>query len=322
MLNNILDKENRKIWMGISIVWIYLYHIVLFGQDKSGGGLSWTIITYIFDSGYIGVDIFMFLSAYGLCYSFRNYSLITFYKRRFKRLFPLYLIFLITLSIFFYKFDFELLKNWLLQCTGLSVICKFNCELEWFTPSLILIYLSFPFFYNLVAFLYRKCPLLVIYIIVSIIAIISPKLGSYIYIDFSRRLPIIILGILTFLFITDKKEKDLIILFTLMIISSFIIKEILVSNSLCVPILLLGLNYVKLSKYIVNPFKIIGKYTFEIYLAQVIAIRYFIKGPSVQNIYLAFLFSTIITLILTVLFYQLNNLPTRLFVFLKGQTKN
>ena len=56
--------------MGISILMIFIYHLVLFYERYSMKGLP--LIDDITGKWYVGVDIFFFLSAYGLCQSFEN----------------------------------------------------------------------------------------------------------------------------------------------------------------------------------------------------------------------------------------------------------
>ena len=65
---------NRGALMGFAIMWVFLFHV-------GGIGVPW--IDTFCSKGYLGVDIFFFLSGWGLCYSLSKDPNITqFYKRR------------------------------------------------------------------------------------------------------------------------------------------------------------------------------------------------------------------------------------------------
>ena len=71
--------------MGIAILIVIVYHAACCN-------LPMGYFTKVANYGLIGVDIFMFFSGYGLCYSFNKNKLSEFYKRRYMRVLPLYLI--------------------------------------------------------------------------------------------------------------------------------------------------------------------------------------------------------------------------------------
>ena len=77
LISNSLQSlfENRTETMGIAMLMVLLYHL-------KG---TW------FYPGFLGVDIFLFLSAYGLSRSYKTNTLGIFYKRRLNRVVPLYL---------------------------------------------------------------------------------------------------------------------------------------------------------------------------------------------------------------------------------------
>ena len=68
--NNVLGKETRSFYMGIAMIWIIGYHLYL--HDVDFYNTSFKIFRNIFKYGYVGVDIFLFFSAYGLCHSWIN----------------------------------------------------------------------------------------------------------------------------------------------------------------------------------------------------------------------------------------------------------
>ena len=312
MLDKVLDKDGRIFWMGIAIIWVYLFHLILFGRGDTGGGLPWTAFSYVFDTGFIGVDIFLFLSAYGLCHSFNKNSVVRFYKNRIKRIFPLYIIFLVTLLALY--FDgvslLEKAKIVALQSTGLSVIESFRTNVEWYTPSLIVVYATFPLLYKLMAWLYRKNGIL-LYATLFIVAIVCNKFGVAIYENFARRFVIIMVGVLTYFYLRDSRNKELLLLYGLLVVFSFVVKDLSVKYSLCLPMALVGLNQLPIPDMLMTAVSFIGKYSFEVYLAQIIATNYFLQGAYITNIYADIAAATLITATLATAFAAAQRLALR-----------
>ena len=93
--------------------------------------------------GYCGVDIFFLLSGFGLFLGYKeNDTAFGFWARRIKRIMPTYVI----VNILFYLLMKEF--NPLLICFSISGF-GFFCNkpyLEWYIPSLMSLYLLFPFF--------------------------------------------------------------------------------------------------------------------------------------------------------------------------------
>ena len=76
-----LLTDNRMCIFGISLIWIFLRHTFFYNQYSYG------VLDPITRIGDIGVDIFMFLSAYGLSFSYnRNRDKKYFYKIRLLRI--------------------------------------------------------------------------------------------------------------------------------------------------------------------------------------------------------------------------------------------
>lgn len=83
-------NEDRFVYYGIAILLVVLYHLYC----RTGLG-----IVAPFSKGAIGVDIFLFFSGYGLCYSYEKNSLKEYYWRRFKRILPIFWVNLIFLTL-------------------------------------------------------------------------------------------------------------------------------------------------------------------------------------------------------------------------------
>lgn len=104
--------------------------------------------------GYWGVDIFVFLSAYGLYFSFqkKGYTIRQFYKRRVFRLLPAYYIALIFIS-FTDSFLGENSNSFLVFLQKASMLGFFLPFLHWpfflwYIPGILLLYALFPLLYK------------------------------------------------------------------------------------------------------------------------------------------------------------------------------
>lgn len=113
-MDYVFGKEHRKAYMGLAMIWIIGYYFYLVHSDFINHYLF--PIKFLFRNGYVGVDIFFILSAFGLCYSWERSSVTCFYKKRFIRIIPLYLVFLV-LCKFLINADFSYEFHTGLQCS-------------------------------------------------------------------------------------------------------------------------------------------------------------------------------------------------------------
>ena len=119
--------------MGWAIIWIMMLHFT-FHQIKPLG--------FVAQYGFAGVDIFLFVSGFGIYYSLKkDSSLYSFYKKRLFRIFPTYYLLGIIVStvlfhdnILTYLFRYSTIGFWI-----------DNIYWEWYIPSLLLLYLIAPF---------------------------------------------------------------------------------------------------------------------------------------------------------------------------------
>ena len=88
-LNSIL--ANRPLLMGVAMIMVIVYHFFCWVYNPIGP----------FNIGYVGVDIFLFLSGLGLSNSYKKNSITQFYKNRIKRIYPIYLISVLTTYLIF-----------------------------------------------------------------------------------------------------------------------------------------------------------------------------------------------------------------------------
>ena len=118
--------------MGWAIVWIMMLHFGFYVLKPLG---------FVAQYGYAGVDIFMFMSGFGLFFSLEKaLPLRDFYTRRLKRIFPAYYAvgFFASFLLFHdnllqYLFRFTTIGFW----TG-------GLYAEWYVPSIVLLYVASP----------------------------------------------------------------------------------------------------------------------------------------------------------------------------------
>ena len=108
-LNSLISK-NRQALTGISIIAILLYHAYVWITPQDNNLLK------LFTYGYAGVDIFMFLSGWGLCFSYSKNRISSFYFRRFIRIFPLTILSGLIVSLFVYRYG-GAITCWDVICT-------------------------------------------------------------------------------------------------------------------------------------------------------------------------------------------------------------
>ena len=130
---NIKDISTyRSELMGWAILWIMMLHFT-FNQIKPLG--------FIAQYGFAGVEIFMFVSGFGLYYSLeKDHHLIHFYRKRLLRIFPTYYILGIFASIFLFS---DNLLTYLFRYTTIGFWIGREYW-EWYIPSLVVLYLVSP----------------------------------------------------------------------------------------------------------------------------------------------------------------------------------
>lgn len=283
-LRNILKGNNRSMLMALAILWVIAFHFAMYGNL-----LRYPLVDFIAGQGYLGVDVFFFLSAYGLCFSFNSNTPGEFYKRRFIKLYPVYLVFLAAYLLFFSK---GLAISWwkflLLQVSGLSSFS--SLEIEWFIPALTILYLTFPLLYRLVEKVYgwglAACSVLFLLSVAG-----GYLLSGSVLCLFPLRFPIIILGIMTYLAMRDDNLRFLCGIYVLAAVAGVLCTglsriNVSLSGSLVVPLLLFGLGQTGLRAPDWKVMTFVGAHTLEIYLAQNLAFNHYMSSsplPFVTN---------------------------------------
>lgn len=134
-------QNTRSYYMGVSMLVVLLFHAYI-----AWGGL------FVFKYGFIGVDVFLLLSSYGLCFSYKNSTLCTFYKRRIKRVIPYFVSYAIVATIIGCTLGNHCASYWDLFCniTTLSYYNVGGWFIDWYLSALVFLYLTFPIFYHLI----------------------------------------------------------------------------------------------------------------------------------------------------------------------------
>lgn len=212
--------------MGISIIWIILHHY---------NGLGIPGFDNVMGAGWIGVDIFFFVSAIGLSFSLnKNSDIISFYKRRTLRIIPTYWL-IITFFLFISIYESSSHPNNILEgalyYTGLGWWLQFiypdyrQVCYEWYIPTLLLFYVLAPFIWKAC----KKHPYQLLSI-ASLMLFTSPFYHFFDAIDRSvHRLPVFIYGFIVANWIIEKKQmpNKYLIIFTFFIgLSLFAISKI------------------------------------------------------------------------------------------------
>lgn len=130
--------------MGLAILWVMFCHSHI---DVS----SSNFLSAIKWSGPMGVDIFMFVSGFGIYYSLsKNSSLKTYYKNRILRIIPYYTPIVLLYSLFQYSQNIwgvdTVIKNVLTINYWLGA--DYSHIFDWYVPAIIVIYALSPLFYK------------------------------------------------------------------------------------------------------------------------------------------------------------------------------
>ncbi len=302
------DAYHRPYFMGVSIIVIFLMHIWSF--TKSGDNIDLNFISNFFMHGDFGVDVFFFLSTYGLSYSINKNSLRKFYFNRFVRIAPVYIVFLIICISAFLFTDFKNAMLYILSSfSGYACLKDCSYQVEWYTPSLILVYVLFP----LINQLSKKLAGLNVFVL-SLTIIILHLFLYYVNIGvcnmLAYRIPIIIFGCVCYYLEQKDDNSNIQVLAILALFGVFLFAGNTYRVTLALPaVLYLASMTNKLPFY--SCISLIGKWSFEVYLAQVIATKYFIphyQGSLISELIYVFL----ITILLSVIFSLVTHYSKRL----------
>ena len=189
---HLISKYKTEL-MGFAIFWVVLFH----------SGITVPYLKEFTSLGYGGVDIFFFLSGYGLFFSsVKNESVLGFYKKRFIRVFPTYMIvvFIVMLGMGIFTW-----KTYLLNVSTVGYWIN-KSYFEWYVPALFAFYLCFP----LIIKGFKHSPYVTILISFFVTAfLVSLKMHFHLHgmlSPFFIRIPIFMIGVLFGKYTYEKKQ--------------------------------------------------------------------------------------------------------------------
>lgn len=191
--SNSISVNKGKLY-GIAAILVVLYHTYCVAH--------WMPLI-VFSLGYIGVDIFLLVGAFSLCYSIKKNSLSQFYLNRLIRIYPIwfvtYVLWLFSLDYLFKGISLTPLEI-LWQSTIIGPLLAGESGCDWFTAALFVYYLFFPLLYRLISKM-NGLQMTVFYFIVC--TIVFTITGFHLYPTkefncFVSRIPCFLLGIITY----------------------------------------------------------------------------------------------------------------------------
>lgn len=173
--------------MGLAMIAVILYH-----WCWACNGASQAPFLELFREFFFGVDIFMFLSGFGLCYAYQKYDLKQFWQRRAVRIYPMYAFLVLAdyltrvlpssrhLSIWDWVCQFSTL-----QCYGVG-----GHFFDWFLSAILVLYAFFPLIYK------KTAPWVPLFLLVAAWCFLNNIHVSWQKDCIISRLPIFTLGVL------------------------------------------------------------------------------------------------------------------------------
>lgn len=247
-------SSNRSYLMGVAMLLVLVYHLFCWVANPIGP----------LNIGYVGVDVFLFLSGFGLRRSFETNSLTKFYANRFKRIYPLYFVavcaaYLIYRNIwspsdFFYN----------LTTLGYYVHAGMN-RFDWYLESLFTLYLLFPLFYYYSKTKYTGLAILLCATFLCLLCFDIP----WWYDCLIGRLPVFLYGII--FSEVHKHIKAISISGVILFPFIFFVSHFLASSLLTLPVIIISIGALPYIKpKVKSTIEFFGKYSLETYCANVL----------------------------------------------------
>ena len=181
--------------MGFAAMWIFIFHVRNEVTVFAGLPVIGDIDIFFVNIGFNGVDIFLFLSGWGLYHAINKHSLTIFYKRRFRRLILPFVAACVAAAAFGGWDVMRLVK----AVTGWTFLTKNVNEPKWFVPAIAIFYLLFPLYQKLFEKFKNK------YVFTAVVLMLWTGLAFLLPMMTSRtdiygvigRIPVFVIGILT-----------------------------------------------------------------------------------------------------------------------------
>lgn len=244
------------------MLWLAIFHSYVVFQFKP---LNFLLET----CGYGGVDIFMFLSGFGLYYAYKkNNDYGSFIKKRVLRIFPYNIINCLIQMVLFSFPIFYVITDIL----GLSILTRSNL-VNWYTSFMVFIYLLTPLYLKV----YNTKPTVITVISIILVSVICFLYNEQRFTYIFFRLTIYFLGIY-FAYKYDNNKKEHAFIWIILMLVGWVLMYYMyhfTRNDIqhVYPLLLITPGLVLLLAYILdkitifNPFlKYIGQYSYQFYL--------------------------------------------------------
>lgn len=171
-------KSNKKFLQTLAALLILVFHLWIPVSQ-------WKWEHFIIKTGYIGVDLFFFLSACSLAE--REFTYGNFIQNRFTIIYSKFLFFVL-IAAFYKKFEpLRVIKI----LTGLEFFERGGGAFLWFIPAILIFYLLYPLFVK------WKFPYKVLIVMIAwfVLSYLTAKYTGYTEIFiFTNRIPVILLG--------------------------------------------------------------------------------------------------------------------------------
>ena len=267
-----LISKNRMSLFGISLIWIFFRHTFFYNNYIYGFG------DYFVQIGDCGVDLFLFLSGFGLYFSYqKSEDIMFFYKKRVQRILP---------TVFILLFVFKFIAAWIQDDSWWSIINPWEWFLAiyskyWFIGAILLFYLFFPLIYSIVK---RNASIAIVgAFVIGILGILIIKMMHISILNqlvvYLARLPIFVIGVVfashQFLF---QKKTCILLLFVISIPLLYFLPKDFQRMVYCFTtlgiIILFPIILDKLPYVIKKELQRIGKSSLEFYLIHIFLFSY------------------------------------------------
>ena len=179
-------KQNRSLIMGLAIFWVAFYHIPWIDRAP------W--LDFLHNIGYIGVDIFLFLSGMGVCHSVRSRGREGYLIQRARRILPGLMPVVLIWSVAMLCIGMMNIEEFFGSVTLLGWWFGQSKQLNWYFSAVWMFYLLGAGLYKPVV--KGKHPVLVV-LLVSWLSCLAMILSPYHYhAECFTRVPIFLIGML------------------------------------------------------------------------------------------------------------------------------
>lgn len=273
--------RDRSYLMGIAIWSVLIFHLFSWIYNPIGR----------FNIGYIGVDVFFFLSGVGLAHSYSKNGLRQFYINRVKRIYP---VFFIAVTVAFaLNYPVWEIADYLTNLTPAGFYLSHDpYRYDWYLESMLTIYLVFPLLYS-VTDNWGRGTLFAVTIVVTVFLLCCGDNILWYYNCFIGRLPIFVYG-MVFGRLSRISPSVLLVGLCLYPIVNNHVSMTIGGSLLAMPLIALSLFIAsRIPNNVKRHFEYMGRHSLEVYCANVMILE-------VMTIYMTGIWVTWIRLALVI----------------------